>query len=56
MILKNERTLFDYNIESESTLHLIGKPCGGTLIFVETQMGRTITLNVELTDTIKNVK
>ena len=40
----------------ESTLHLVCKPCGGMQIFVKTLTGKTITLEVEASDTIENVK
>ena len=40
----------------ESTLHLVCKPCGGMQIFVKTLTGKTITLEVESSDTIEGVK
>jgi ubiquitin C len=40
----------------ESTLHLVLRLRGGMQIFVKTLTGKTITLEVEASDTIENVK
>ena len=54
--LDDDKTVSDYNLSSDATLHLVLRVRGGMQIFVKTLTGKTITLEVEGSDSIQNVK
>jgi ubiquitin C len=54
--LVDDRTVADYAIEKENMLFLKIRPRPVRGLFVKTLTGQTITLEVKLSDTIKNVK
>ena len=55
-LLEDGCTLSDYNIQMQSSSRLVIRFRGGIQIFVKTLTGKTITLKVQPSDTIENVK
>lgn len=54
--LEDSMKLADCNIKNESIIDLAVKMLGGLQIFIKLLNGKTITLNIEATDTIGRIK
>ncbi len=54
--LEEVRTMSDYNIQKENTIHMVLRLRGGMQIFVKTLTGRSITCDVSNEDTVESLK
>jgi ubiquitin len=50
--LQDRHTLSDYNTQKDSTLHSVPRPRGGTQTLAKTLTGKSITSEVDSSDTI----
>merc|ERR1712178_234653 len=54
--LEEKRSMSSYNVQAGSTLYLMPRHSGGMMIVVKTLTGKSVSLDVEASDTIENVK
>ncbi|XP_033120385.1 polyubiquitin-C-like [Anneissia japonica] len=55
-LFESQRTLSSCMVEPGSTIHLVQRPRGFITVFIKTWTGKTVTAEIELTSTIKNLK
>ena len=55
-IIEDEKTLCDYSIKNESTLHLALRLKSVKKLTIKTNIGKTLYIDFNPSDTIKNIK
>jgi len=54
--LEGQKTLADYDVQEDSTFHMVLRLRGGMQLFVKTLDGKTLTVDAEEEDTIEDIK